>query len=422
MEVSSGTYPTYDLPDHVPSALAISFDLANGPEVMSFPPCAHEELRKRGRAFYSKDYGGFWIFTRYEDIRAIFQNHSAFIQGGEIPALPFGKKFKPLMVDPPEHMKFRKLLAPLFSPIRLREMEPIIRKIVRERIAQFASKGCTEFAGEFSLAVSSAMFCGLLDLPLEDFPFFHSMSHGLTYGTNQVMVESGLEAAKSYRLKKASEIQGFLKSIMFERKRKTGEDALSVLFKSRVDGELLSDEEWVDIGTLLFFAGTDSTAGSISYAHLYLANNPHIRDQLIANIEDKSYVWNAAEELIRFNGFHHIARKAAYDVEIAGIKVKQGESVILPLAAANHDAEMFSDPLRVDLERQNANRNLTFGAGIHRCIGSALATTQLRIALEEIHQAIPDYRLTDRVEFSSAGPKVVPFKLPFAFSPVIFNP
>jgi cytochrome P450 len=83
---------------------------------------------------------------------------------------------------------------------------------------------------------------------------------------------------------------------------------------------------------------------------------------------------------------------------------------------------MFSDPLRVDLERQNANRNLTFGAGIHRCIGSALATTQLRIALEEIHQAIPDYRLTDRVEFSSAGPKVVPFKLPFAFSPVIFNP
>ena len=99
------------------------------------------------------------------------------------------------------------------------------------------------------------------------------------------------------------------------------------------------------------------------------------------------------------------------------MQLKKGDRVVLPVMSANRDSRHFPNPLEVDFARKNANNHLTFGAGIHRCVGSHLATSQVRIALQEVHKTIPDYELTEPVTYLSGGPKTVPERVMIRFTP-----
>ena len=140
----------------------------------------------------------------------------------------------------------------------------------------------------------------------------------------------------------------------------------------------------------------------------FLAQHQQHKQPIIDYPQDGDYIWNAAEELIHYNGFHHMSREVTRDAEFAGVQLKAGDTIVLPTASANRDARKFEDPLTVDFERKNARQHLTFGAGVHRCVWSHLATAQLRIALEEVHAFIPDYAFAGPVEYMSGWPKVSP--------------
>lgn len=407
----------FDIPDHVPPELVVPYDFAHGPEVMAFPPAALDGFRDKRAVFYSTFYGGFWVFTRYDDIRAAFQNHELFKQDQGIPRAPFNRLFIPLGLNPPEHMPYRKIMTALFSARHIAYLEPIIRGVARDQLAKLAPRGEMELASEFALTLPAASFCGQLGLPTDDFERFHRLSQDLIYRPNQIWKEKGEEAAKTARKKANDELEKVVADLIPLRQKDPGEDVISLLLTSDVNGRPVTVDEAHNMTTLLFFAGTDSTAAAISFAHAFLAKNPEHRRKVIARLHEPDFIWRVSEELIRFHGFHHMSREVTRDEVFAGVQLKKGDSIVLPTGSANRDETQFPKPFEVDFDRSNAKTHLTFGAGVHRCLGSHLATLQLRIALEEFHRVIPEYRLSGPVEYMSGGPKTTPHRVPLVFAP-----
>jgi len=415
---------TIDAPEHVPPELVVPFDQLNGPEVMNFPPTAALSMAHEKPVFYSSYYGGFWVFTRYEDIRSIYQNPDVFIQWSQgFPANPFSKLYKPLYLNPPEHMPWRRVLTPIFSPRQMARYEDFVRELTRNQLAKIAPQGKCEFVSEFADVIPGRMFCFQLGLPNEDYPRFSGLAHDLIFGPAQVLREGGTpDDARAFRQKVNAEIDGFIAQLIPERRKNPGEDIVSFLLEGEVGGQPLTDEDIITMTTLLFFAGTDSTRAAITYAFLFLAQNPEHRDQLVRG---EVNVKKASEELIRFHGFHMSSRQAKTDFEIAGVKIKAGDRVVMSTGAANRDPAKFPNPEVVDFNRPDAHSHLTFGAGIHRCIGSHLATLQVRVALDEVHKVITDYRIDesgDPVTFVGGQGKTIPVNLPLAYTPVDYVP
>ena len=409
---------TVEAPAHVPPELVVPFDQLNGPEVLRFPPTAILDIAKDRPVFYSSFYGGYWMFSRYEDIRQIYQSPELFKQWSKgLPANPFTKLYKPLYLNPPEHMPWRKVLTPIFAPRQLARFEEFIRGIARQELARFGPRGNVEFVNEFADVLPGTMFCFMLGLPNEEYPRYSRMAHELIFGPAEALRIGGVEQARAIRAKANTEIDDFIAQLIPARRRNPGEDIISILLKGEIHGEPLPEEEIVNLTTLLFFAGTDSTRAAIAYAFIYLSQNPAQRDRLV---REPDLIHNATHELIRFHGFHMSSRQATQDVEIGGVLVKEGDLVLMSTGAANRDESKFPSPNEVDLDRSNAHSNLTFGAGIHRCVGSHLATLQLRVALDEVHRAIPDYRLDAEagpVRYVGGQGKTIPVNLPLVFTP-----
>jgi cytochrome P450 len=400
----------------VDPALIVDYDHIHGDEVMAWPPGAIDGFREERPIFYSSRYGGFWVVTRYDDIRAIVQDHETFRQhAGGLPANPYNKIHIPLMLDPPEHTKYRKVMAPIFSPRMMAKLEPMIREVIREQIARIAPLGHCDFVDDLCLVPPAAMYCMMLGVDPSRFQEFNQLSQDLIFGAADVMAREGEEAARAFRTRTSTAIDDMLVPILEERRVTRGDDILSILLDAEVDGRALSDEEMLNIASLLFFAGTDSTASIMSYALLFLAQNPRHRQQIV---DDPKILPGATQELIRYNAFHQIRRIAARDTELLGAQIREGDIVVVPMQAANHDPRKFPDPLTVDFARSNSGGAITFSAGPHRCIGQHLATLQLRILLEEVHRVITDYRLDPErpYEYMSSHAKTVLRHLPMVYS------
>jgi len=402
------------VPAHVPPHLVVDYDPQTGPEVMAFPPAALNAFRDK-RVFFTPFGGGFWVVTRFTDIKDVMQDHENFPQWGTITPNWSGRKHIPLRLNPPEHHKYRKMLMTMFSPKRLAALEPIIRQTARERLAVVAPVGRCEFMGDFALPLPAATYCELLGLPRDNFAEFNQISHDMVFGAEEVRRQQGPAQGLTFRARVAARIDEIIGEVIAARRAELGEDVVSFLVEARVDDRPLTDEEILSIASLLFFAGTDSTGSMIAYSFAHLAAHPEQR-QLI--IDDPTLIPQASEELIRVHGFHHNVRDVAHDVEIGGVQLKAGDRILIHTGGANHDPEAFPDADRVDFER-NAITNLTFGSGIHRCLGAPLARLQLKVALEEFNALIPDYRIPDgeAIEYVGGQSKVQPERLPLEFTP-----
>ena len=416
MSVEGSTCP---FPGHVRPEDVVPYDFVHGPEIRADPSACLDGLRDKRAVFFSTFYGGFWVFTRYDDIRKLFQNNELLQQNEGTPHVPYGRKFIPLRLNPPEHIAYRRLMTPIFAPRQIAKLETMIRGVARERLAAIAPKGHADFVSEFALALPAAMFCGFVGFPPDRFELFRRLDHDLIYAPQALIHAGDLEGARKVRARAQAEIDEIVNELIAERRREPGDDAISILLDARVYDRPLTDDEILNMVTLLFFAGTDSTAGAIGYVHAFLAQHPDHKQKLIDRIDDEDFVWKASEELLRYHAFHHSSRTVTHDAEVGGIQLKKGDTVILPVASANRDSRHFPDPLTVDFERKNANNHLTFGAGIHRCLGSHLATSQVRIALQEVHKTIPDYELSEPVTYLPGGPKTVPDKVMIRFTPQV---
>ena len=295
----------------------------------------------------------------------------------------------PLSVDPPEHLKYRKILDPLFAPKKMDAIEDDVAARMNHFIDAFVTRGSCNFTEELAVLFPSAVFLGLMGLPWEELDTLLRLKDGI--------MRPGGDPAEQMRIREqiGQEIYAYFDAILDERQHKPEHDILTEFLRAEVDGEKLSREEILDICFLFLIAGLDTVTDSLTLFFAHLGQHPDHRRQIVA---DPSIIPRAVEELLRWETpVPGTARAATGESVVAGCPITTGSIVFVSIGAANVDPEVFGDPFDVRFDREE-NRHLAFGGGVHRCLGSHLARRELRIALREWHRRIPEYELKPGIE------------------------
>jgi cytochrome P450 len=316
---------------------------------------------------------------------AVFSSADLIEQGNVRPLIPLG-------IDPPDHLKYRKLLDPLFAPRRIDALEDDIAARVHVLIDAFIERGSCDFTAEFAELFPSSVFLGMMGLPWEELSTLIRLRDGLLRpGTREMRPE---ERSRIQR-ETAQEVYAYFGAILDERAAEPRDDILSLLANAEVDRQRLSRNEMLDICFVLLTAGLDTVTDSLTCFWAFLAQHPEHRRELVARPER---IPDAVEELLRWETpVPSVIRWAREERALGDCVVAAGHLVAVNLGAANLDPAEFPDPLEVRFDRP-VNRHLAFGGGVHRCLGSHLARRELRVALREWHRRIPEYGLTPGYE------------------------
>ncbi|MCP3797785.1 cytochrome P450 [Allokutzneria sp. A3M-2-11 16] len=284
-------------------------------------------------------------------------------------------------LDDPEHARYRRQLTGAFTVRRIKTLEPMIERIAEELLdameREHTGQGAVDLVAEYALPLPSLVICELLGVP-----------HGERSGFNEdSRVLLALDTPMERRMQAFGAVARLLARLVSEKRAEPGDDLLSDLITA---GDL-TDEELVNIGTVLLVAGHETTANQIGLGVYALLQHP---DQLRRLQEDEAIAGTAVEEMLRYLSIIHIGplRTATEDVEVDGQLVRKGQSVTISVPVANRDPERFPDPERLDLGR-SATGHLAFGHGVHQCLGQQLARSELRIAFTALFRRFPSLRL-----------------------------
>ncbi|MGY4968027.1 cytochrome P450 [Streptomyces nigrescens] len=332
-----------------------------------------------------------WLVTRYEDVRTVLSDprfsakRSVLRPGGggmeDAPPPPPGLF---IIMDAPEHTRFRRLLTGQFTVRRMRQLAPAVEKIVAEQLdAMAAAEGPVDLVQAFALPVPSLVICELLGVPYADREEFQRNSATI------VRLNSSPEEFQQAQ----AAMRGFIHQLVLSKRDNPTDDILSELVQS---GEL-TDEELAGVGVLLLIAGHETTANMIALSTMCLLQNP---EQLAALRADPSLMDGAVEELLRYLTVVQfgVRRTALEDVELHGQQIKEGSMVVASLASGNRDTEhLADDPEALDVGRSHT-AHLAFGHGIHQCLGQQLARAEMKAALSALLDRFPTLRLAVPVE------------------------
>ena len=291
----------------------------------------------------------------------------------------------PLQVDPPDHLKYRKLLDPIFAPRQMNRIEPDIVRLVNELIDGFIDRGECDLSTELAMPLPSSVFLRLVGLPLSELDLFLTMKDGILRPSG-----NDLDEIKASQRSSAQDIERYFAEAVADRKRSPKDDLLTMFIAAEVDGKRLTVDEILGICFLFILAGLDTVTDSLECFFAYLAQHPDQRDRIVA---DPGIIPTAVEELLRWESpVTAVPRMATADLELGGCPLHKGENVAVSIGAVNTDERALPDADTVDLAR-SPNKHLAFGGGIHRCLGSHLARLELRTVLREWHRRIPTYTL-----------------------------
>ena len=372
-----------------------------------------DRLREQCPVAHTDRYGGVYLPTRYEDVRAIALDHDNFssrqvIVRDFVPAR--GGSAPPITNDPPRHQNARRALLPAFTPAAVDRLVPRTREICNELIDAILARddGRSDAALDYAQHVPVRVIALLLGVPDSDGDRFRDWI--------LQQLESGVEASEELE-QSLAEMAEYFRILVAERQRLVGADAelgtdvVGQLLQARYDdGTKFSTTHVVNSLRLLLVAGIDTTWSSIGAALWHLARVPADRARLVV---EPALIPAAIEEFLRAYAPVTMARRIKNDTAVRGCQYKAGEMVLLPFPAANRDPGFIADPNKILIDRKE-NRHAAFGLGIHRCIGSNLARMELKVALEEWLRRIPNFTLDGAVTWSAGqvrGPRRVPLKL-----------
>ncbi len=363
----------------------------------------YDRLRDEAPVVWNDFATGYYVVTRHEDMLGVFQRPETFSNRAVTVFDPNPSyKWIPEMLDGDEHLQWRQQLGPRFSPKAVAQMEDKVRRRAVELVEGILAKGTAscDFMNEFAFQYPTSIFLDLMGLPIDDLPQFMEWEHEILH-----VAASGEEASRRRGIAMASVIEYF-SVIIAARRESPGEDLISAALAFEVDGEPVSDEDMQNFCLLMFMAGLDTVSATLGLSFLHLASHPEDRNRIV---EDPSLIPTAIEEFIRAYAIVIPARKATVDTEIGGCPIKAGSMVAVPLNAATRDDSVFENAKTVDITR-TPNNHIGFGAGPHRCLGSHLARRELKIALEEWHKRIPEYRLDPSSAPTESGGQLGPNK------------
>jgi cytochrome P450 len=360
------------------------------PEALAHPQPLFAMLRDAGPIVDMSTDMGMVIVGGDAEIRHVLQHPDVFSSGIDAVAIGQVRPLIPLQIDPPQHKNFRKLLDPIFAPKQVALLEDRTRALVRDLVAAVSDKGECNFHHSIAEPLPTTVFLQLLGLPLDRSQEFIELKDGII----RPPVTTNAER-EAYTAKVGERVYAVLQEAIDQRVEERQDDILSMFLDAEVDGHRLTNDDILDIGYLFFIAGLDTVTSSLDCMLSYLAQHPERRQQLV---DDPSLIQHAIEEMLRWETpVQAVVRVTTEDTEIEGCPIAKGQTVTVMLASANVDPKAWDAPDDVDFDRAE-NRHLSFGGGAHRCLGSHLARMELRVALEEWHKAVPDYRIKEGVE------------------------
>jgi cytochrome P450 len=348
-----------------------------------------DRLREQAPLYFNSFAQGYWIFTRHDAVKDIYKTPEVFSSESITPWVPEPVyRFVPTQIDPPKHIKYRRILNPWFSPRRMGEAEPQLRAICRRLVEETAPQGRCNFVKEFALRFPTEAFLGVVGIDLahadrflvwvED--FFRGFGGDME---SQDVMAGALQGIRGFWVDALEERRG-------EPEPRPGDIASYLMHASYDDERPLTDDELLDMLTVLVLAGLDTTRAQLGYMFRHLALHPEDRRRLIAEPEIVPY---AVEEVLRFyTMIFGDGRKVTRDLEFHGASLKKGDMVYALVSGANRDPRAWERANEFVLDRRK-NNHFGFASGPHRCLGMHLARREMQIAVEEWLRAIPDFRL-----------------------------
>lgn len=327
--------------------------------------------------------------THRDVVELILKNPSVFSSKRAFDVLASPVPLVPIAFDPPEQARYRRILQPFFSPRVIKPLEPDLRRQVVELIEPIARRGECDFIAEVAAVFPIQVFLTLFGLPLDmrdQFIEWKNAVLGLSAASGQTSVD---EAARE-GMQKALELFMYLTDLIQKRRGVPGDDVLSQVLNIEPP-DALSDEEVIGLCFLFILAGLDTVMDALGFGMQRLAENPERRREIVT---DPSLIPAAMEELLRLDPpAPFIPRVNTEEVTVAGHTLPEGSRITSYLAVANRDERLFSDPYAIDFHRTE-NRHISFGMGVHRCLGSHLARLEMQVLYEEWHRLIPNYHIT----------------------------
>jgi cytochrome P450 len=354
------------------------------------PHAAFRKFRDGPRVFYalSPDTAqylgnpGLWVFTRAADMREALQQPNLFSSDRETFAPLIGETWRmvPVENDPPLHTEFRMMLNPLFSPKRMEAMRDGIRARAVSLIEAFKARGECEFMDEFARPFPVTVFLQFVGISDERREEFQQWGRDLLHGGDLPTRARGVRSIVDY-----------MRELIADRRINPRDDFITFILNGKVEGRPLTEDEVVGCAFLVFLAGLDTVAATLSFLFLHLARHPEHQAELRAN---PALIPGAVEELMRVYGILPMTRTATRDVEFAGVQMKKGDLISCPPQLANIDPQDVARPDEIDFTRTD-NHHMGFAYGPHRCIGSHLARLELTIAFEECLSRLSPFRVKD---------------------------
>lgn len=280
-----------------------------------------------------------------------------------------------LNLDPPDHTRLRRLVSKAFTPSAIEQLRPRIQQLVDDVFDVAQERGSMELIDELAFPVPFQVISDMLDMPTERAIELREWSQHLTASLEPTATDADLDRADIA----LENMVPYLISITEHRRHHLGPDMLSTLIQVEESGDRMTSKELISFVLLLYVAGHETTVNLIGNGALALLNNP---DQLVAWRNAPEMGPAAIDEILRYDGPVQLTvRVPLVPVSYGDVAVEAGMVVMTLLGAANHDAAIFDDPHTLRLDRSNASRHLGFAAGIHYCLGSALAKLEAQIAL-----------------------------------------
>jgi len=351
----------------------------------------YRALREQAPAYRNEELG-FVALSRHADVLAAFKDPETYSNAGGV-SLEMGALGKDasqvlsfLGMDPPRHTRMRGLVSRGFTPRRVAALEPRIRELAVSCLERARAAAGFDFVADFAGRIPMDVVSELLGVP-------ESERDGLRRLADLVLHrEPGLAGIPPEGIEASGKLLRHFAGVVRERRLRPGDDLASALCAAELDGERLADRDVIAFLYLMIIAGNETTTKLLANAVYWLQRNPAARALLEA---DPGLVPAWVEETLRYdNSTQLMARTATRDARLHGEEIRKGDKVLLLIGSANRDQRVFPDPDRFDL-RRDTSEHLSFGRGVHFCLGASLARLEARVALEELWRLAPRFELDE---------------------------
>ncbi len=356
-----------------------------------------ERLRNEDPVHHTESsiFGPYWSVTKHRDIIAVDSNHRVFSSDSELGGITLFDAPQPreqssfIALDPPSHDQQRKVIAPMFAPPSLVVLEPLIRERAAKILDELPRGEPFDFVDKVAVELTSQMLATLFDFPFED-------RRILPRASDLILAQPGpdsIVATEEQRQVELFHTFGKFTQLWNERLALPPAHNLISMLAHNEATRRDSPENYLGNIILLIVAGSDTTRHSITGGLLALNQNPEQYDKLRAN---PALIDSMVPEIIRYQSpVAHMRRTAMEDTELGGKQIKKGEKVIMWYVSGNRDEEAIDRPDEFVIDRERPRQHVSFGFGIHRCVGMRLAEMQLRIMWEEILKRFPRIEVVD---------------------------